>query len=76
MPNGSAEINASSFPDYEDISYWAKDAFGWAINAGIINGKPSGSMILLAPQDTISRAEFAQMLTNMADTVNLKITRG
>lgn len=76
MPNGSAEINASSFPDYEDISYWAKDAFGWAINAGIINGKPSGSMILLAPQDTISRAEFAQMLTNMADTVNLRITRG
>ena len=50
----SADI--SSYPDGGEVSAWAKDAMAWAVGEGLISGKPGG---LLAPQDTITRAEVA-----------------
>ena len=46
----------SSYPDSGEVSAWAKDAMAWAVGEGLISGKPGG---LLAPQDTITRAEVA-----------------
>ena len=46
----------SAYPDGGEVSSWAKEAMAWAVGEGLISGKPGG---LLAPQDTITRAEVA-----------------
>ena len=49
----------SAFHDTDKISDWAKDAFAWAVSAGVISGKGNG---LLDPKGTTTRAEVAQII--------------
>ena len=51
-----------SYPDAASVSGWAVSAITWATQNGIITGKQAGANILLAPRDTITRAETAVML--------------
>ena len=51
----------SGFTDAGKISGWAKDAFAWAVGAGVINGKGNG---ILDPKGTATRAEVAQIVMN------------
>lgn len=53
------KASLSGYTDSSAISSYAKDAISWAVAAGIISGKDKGRM---APKDTASRAELAQML--------------
>lgn len=53
------KASLSGYTDSSAISSYAKDAISWAVAAGIISGKDKGC---LAPKDTASRAELAQML--------------
>ncbi|MGN1116103.1 MAG: S-layer homology domain-containing protein, partial [Candidatus Ornithomonoglobus sp.] len=46
------------FGDSESVSEWAYDAFGWAVSAGIINGRENNT---LAPQGSATRAESAKI---------------
>lgn len=55
----TARIDYSEFADSESVSDWAHDAMSWAVAEGLINGKPDK---LLAPQDTITRAEVATVI--------------
>ena len=55
----SARVDYSDFADSESVSDWAHDAMSWAVAEGLINGKPGK---LLAPQDTITRAEVATVI--------------
>jgi len=55
----TARVDYSEFADSESVSDWAHDAMSWAVAEGLINGKPGG---LLAPQDTITRAEVAMVI--------------
>ena len=55
-----------AFADAAGISAWAEDAFAWAVDAGVIQGKTGG---ILDPQGTITRAEVAQILMNY-DLIN------
>lgn len=48
----------SSFPDSGSVSSWAQDAIGWAVGAGLVNGKGGR----LVPKGTASRAEIATIL--------------
>lgn len=59
-PAGEAAA-LEAFADAAEISDWAEDAFVWAVDAGVIQGKPGG---ILDPQGTITRAEVAQILMN------------
>jgi len=52
---------AMAFPDYSEISDYARDAFGWACAAGIINGTTDG---LLMPKANSTRAQVAQVIMN------------
>jgi|GEM_PF-401681 len=45
--------------DAGEVSGWASEAMAWAVETGILSGKPDGR---LAPQDSASRAEVAAML--------------
>lgn len=51
----------SEYTDSSQISDWAQDAMAWAIGSGLINGRPGK---VLAPVDTISRAEMVQIIYN------------
>ncbi len=50
----------SEFADGDTVPGWATESMAWAIEEGIIQGKPGQ---LLAPDDALSRAEMATMLS-------------
>ena len=52
---------AQEFNDYSDISDWAVAAMEWAVNAGMIGGKPGN---ILDPGGYATRAEVATILRN------------
>lgn len=49
------------FEDADQVSSWAVQAVKWAVDKGLISGKPGG---LLDPQGTATRAEMATILYN------------
>ena len=53
-----SEAVLARFPDAASVSDWAKDAFAWAIDRGVINGMDGK----LAPQSYTNRAQVAVML--------------
>jgi len=55
----------SSFPDWGEVSDYAKDALQWAVSWRIING--SDGKIL--PRNTASRAEVAQIILNYCERI-------
>jgi hypothetical protein len=56
----------SPYSDSADVSDFAADAMKWAVGCGLITGKPGG---LLAPKDTITRAEVALIMYRYNDVV-------
>ena len=63
-PAGSADL--SGYQDADQISDWAREAFGWAVSVGLVQGKGDG---VLDPQGKATRAEVAQIVMNY-DTGN------
>ena len=59
-----AKTDLSQFSDRGRISDWALPYVRAMVGAGYIHGRTSG----LAPQDTITRAEFAQIFYNIIGT--------
>ena len=55
----------AGFPDSGEISDWAREALGWAVEAGILRG--SGG--LLHPGDALTRAEAAQLVCNYTTAI-------
>lgn len=55
----------SGFSDFDDVPFvhWGWNAIGWAHKNGVVSGKGNGKF---APDDPVSREEFAQMLYNYA----------
>ena len=60
----SARADLSGYRDAEKISGYARDAFGWAVEAGLIRG--SGD--LLNPQGRTTRAEYAAIAARFHKT--------
>ncbi|MBR1737207.1 MAG: S-layer homology domain-containing protein, partial [Firmicutes bacterium] len=60
----SADTNAKTFADSASISGYAKEAVGTLSSKGIINGYPDNSF---KPKNTITRAETASILYNIAE---------
>ena len=58
----SASVNLSRYPDAGSISSWAKDAFSWAVAAGLISGTSVGSATYLNPKNNATRAQVATIL--------------
>lgn len=53
------ETNILTYEDAENVPAWAVPAFQWAVGAGMVSGKNG---VLLAPNDSATRAELAQLL--------------
>lgn len=56
----------SAFTDTGDISSWATENIAWAVGAGIISGRPGGT---IAPKGTATRAEAATMFKQFCTNV-------
>ena len=63
-PERYGKTDLSKFPDRGDISNWALPYVKAMVGADYIHGRTSG----LSPQDTITRAEFAQIFYNIIRT--------
>lgn len=57
----SARANLRQYQDASSVSSYAQDAMQWAVASKVISGKSSTQ---LAPRDSATRAECAQMLKN------------
>lgn len=55
-----------SFTDKDRVSEWAVDAMTWATSAGIINGMGNNT---LAPSESSTRAQVAQIIKNYNDKI-------
>ena len=60
-----ADLNA--FPDANKVSSYAKDAMAWANAEGLITGSKEGSLTLLDPQGSATRAQVAVILMRYAE---------
>lgn len=56
-PESGSEL--SGFADIAAVPQWAAEAFGWALDAGILSGNASGR---LEPESSATRAEMAAMV--------------
>ena len=63
----STNGNLSAFSDADIISDYAKEAFSWAAEKGIIKGDENG----LRPKDNLSRAEAAEILMNLSNITEI-----
>lgn len=62
---GAEPGNASaiaSFPDHTAVSAFARDAMGWAVSQGLINGTPTNQGVLLSPQSATTRAQSSVIM--------------
>lgn len=62
LENVTLEENLNRFPDQNKISAYAIPALQWAVGQKIINGNADGT---LAPTGTATRAQVAQIFTNL-----------
>ena len=58
----SAVGDLSAYADQDAVSPWAREAMGWAVQQGLIQGTGEG---LLAPQGTATRAQTAVLLLRL-----------
>ena len=58
----SGRDTLTSFTDSGSVSPWAREAVAWAVDSGILSGRPDGT---LAPGGTATRAEAAVMLRQL-----------
>lgn len=54
----------AQFSDAKRVSPWAKDAFAWAAETGVITGNDKGK---LEPERAVTRAELASFLVKLRD---------
>lgn len=60
----AAKADLTGYSDAAQISDWAKDAFGWAVENKVIQGMGDNT---LAPKANATRAQVAQVLKNYLD---------
>ena len=65
----SARGDLTVFHDGGTVSGWAEDAMGWAVAAGLINGKGAEG---LDPLSTATRGEVAAILMRFCNSIEKK----
>lgn len=63
---GWTEEDLAGFADSADVSPWAREAMAWAVNIGLIEGRPGGR---LDPTGTATRAEVAAIMQRFASAI-------
>lgn len=58
----TVKADLESFPDHDQVKPYARDAFSWAVGAGIIQGDSNGGITTLSPCNSATRAQVAAVL--------------
>ena len=58
-----------TFPDKDEVSSWAKDAYGWAVGEKLINGNNINGVSCLDPQGNATRAQVATILMRFIQNI-------
>ncbi len=70
---GRPAVNANevlaSYLDYKDVSSWARDAFAWSVENGLVMGT---SETTLSPKNTATRAQMAAIIVNYIEHIDKK----
>ncbi len=61
------------FKDFDDTSFWAKDAALTCVRSGLISGFPDGT---LQPKGNVTRAQTAEVIYRLNEYVWMKIASG
>ncbi len=64
--SAAGEEAIAGYSDNDTISGYAREPFAWACGAGVINGREDN---ILAPLDSITRAEIAQIFVNYMNNI-------
>ncbi len=64
IQNGGSVTPAdiTSYPDYTDVSAYAKEGLAWAVGAGLVNGIKDGDVTTLSPKSSATRAQVATII--------------
>lgn len=65
----TAQGDLSGFPDGDQVKNYAKEAFSWAVGAGIIQGTVNGDVTTLDPRSGSTRAQVAAVLMRYLQNV-------
>ena len=63
-----SQVNLSSYRDQSQVSVWAREAFTWAVEKGIITSASVTEQIL-SPKTNATRAQMALMLQNFSEKI-------
>ncbi len=66
-PNAYGDV-AAGFPDWNDVSEYARESIEWAVERDIVDGTQFADSRTLDPQRPVLRSEMAKMIAN-AETV-------
>ena len=64
------DADLSGFPDAVNVHKYARQAMGWAVGEGLINGVGSGGKSWLQPANNATRAQFATIISRYMSTVD------
>ena len=65
-----ASVNeADGFADWKKVSDWAETAVAWACDEGLLEGKENGGKLTLAPTDTATRAQTANIIYRYIENI-------
>lgn len=59
----------SGFKDCEKVAGFARDAFSWAVNTGLVEGSVSGDGTYLNPTGSLNRAQAATLLQRCVEDI-------
>ena len=62
-----------TFPDAGMVSSYAAQAFGWAVEKGIIHGVAAKDSTFLRPKDNATRAQVAKMLMRLLEVLGVPL---
>lgn len=60
--DGAIQSSLSPFADRESVPDYAREAMGWAVSSGLLNGV---SAEMLAPEGTVTRAQLASIVLRL-----------
>ena len=62
----SGKADLASFTDTASVSDWAADAFGWAVESGLMNGVTETT---LQPRGNATRAQTAVLMQRLCENI-------
>lgn len=68
-PNLDTQGDLSTFPDSNAVQGYAREAIGWAVDSGLMNGVAVDGLKYIHPGSNANRAQFAAMISRYVNNL-------